>query len=68
MPKITFIISEENNQQLAEIQQRYGLAKTDSVRRGISLLYDYLIKDVQPEDSGHVKVEPKPDKAEEGSG
>jgi hypothetical protein len=59
MPKITFIISEENNAQLLEIQRRYGLAKTDSVRRGIALLFDYLVKDVQPEASVHVKVEPK---------
>lgn len=51
MPKISFIVSEKNDRQLSEIQKRYKISKSDSVRRGIEMLHDYLINDVQPEDS-----------------
>lgn len=59
MAKISFIISEENNQQLLEIQKQYSISKSDSVRRGIEMLHDYLIKNVQPEDSKVGKVPAK---------
>lgn len=56
MPKITFNISEDNNRQLEAIQKEFGLAKSDSVRRGIELLHDFLIKDIQPADAEAGKV------------
>jgi len=55
--KITFIITEENREQLEEIQRKFGLAKSDSVRRSIEMLHDYLIKDKQPKESTAGSVE-----------
>ena len=56
MAKISFIISDENDRQLLEIQKRYKISKSDSVRRGIEMLHDYLINDVQPEASEARKI------------
>ena len=56
MPKITFTISDENNVQLETIRKEFGLAKSDSVRRGIELLHDYLINNIQPDDAKASKV------------
>jgi hypothetical protein len=66
MAKISFIISDENDRQLLEIQKRYKISKSDSVRRGIEMLHDYLIKDVQPEKSeaGKITVPAEEPKAE----
>ena len=66
MAKISFIISDENDLQLLEIQKRYKISKSDSVRRGIEMLHDYLINDVQPAESeaGKVTVSAEEPKAE----
>ena len=68
MPKISFIVSEENDRQLLEIQKRYKISKSDSVRRGIEMLHDYLINDVQPEKSeaGKITVPAEEPKVEAG--
>ncbi len=59
MAKISFIISDENDRQLLEIQQKYSISKSDAVRRGIAMLHDYLLSNIQPEDSKTGKIEAK---------
>jgi hypothetical protein len=66
MAKISFIISDENDRQLLEIQKRYKISKSDSVRRGIEMLHDYLINDVQPEESKAGNLQPKTDESTAG--
>jgi hypothetical protein len=61
--KGNFTITEEHDQKLSEIKKAYGLSKSDSVRRAIDMLHDYLMKDTQPEDSKAGKVEKKADEA-----
>ena len=46
MPKISFLISDEDDKKMVEISEKYKLGKSDQVRRGIRMLYDYLINDV----------------------
>ena len=61
MPKISFLITDDDNKKLDAIQLRYKLGKSDQVRRGIRMLHDYLINDVaQPTTS----FEPKKKKVE----
>ena len=57
MPKFNFIIAEENQRQLDEIMAKYHISKSDAIRRGISLLHDYLVKDIEPAKSEALKVE-----------
>ena len=46
--KHNFSISEKNKQQLEEIQRRFGLGNSDSVRRGIDMLHGFLCRDLKP--------------------
>ncbi len=60
MPKISFLITDEDNEKLVEISQKFKLGKSDQVRRGIRMLHDYLIKDVaQPTTTIEDKKEEK---------
>jgi hypothetical protein len=47
MPKISFLITDEDNEKLLEISKKFRLGKSDQVRRGIRMLHDYLIKDIE---------------------
>lgn len=65
MPKISFLITDEDNDKLVEISNKFKLGKSDQVRRGIRMLHDYLIKDIAEPTT---KIEEKKDgekKAEE---
>ena len=62
--KHNFSLDPIHDKQLLEIQKKFGLCKSDSVRRGIELLYDYLINDKQPEDSKAAQIENKAEKAD----
>lgn len=64
MPKISFLITDEDNEKLMEISAKYKLGKSDQVRRGIRMLHDYLIKDIAQPTTTIEEKDTK--KAEEG--
>lgn len=55
--KSNFMITEGHDRKLQKIERRFGLAKSDTVRRAIDLIYDYLCNDKQPADSEAVRLE-----------
>ncbi len=55
MPKISFLISDEDNEKLVEISNKFKLGKSDQVRRGIRMLHDYLIKDIAHPTTSEIK-------------
>jgi hypothetical protein len=65
MPKISFLITDEDNAKLLEINKKYKLGKSDQVRRGIRMLHDYLIKDIEQPTTSEIK-EKSTKKAKEG--
>lgn len=44
----TYLVNTEVEAKLAEIQAKFGLNKSDSVRRAVAMLHDYLINDKVP--------------------
>ena len=62
--KNNFTLEEKHNEMLVEIQKEFGLCKSDSVRRAIELLHDYLIKNIQPENSKSAEISAKVEKSE----
>lgn len=62
--KHNFSLEPSHDKKLLEIQRKFALCKSDSVRRAIDLLYDYLINDIQPENSTATQVETKAEKAD----
>ena len=45
----TLLLDEETRKRLEELGKRYGLSFSDSSRRGIEMLYNYLILDKLPD-------------------
>jgi hypothetical protein len=45
----TYLVNVEVEAKLAEIQAKFGLNKSDSVRRAVVMLHDYLINDKLPQ-------------------
>lgn len=65
--RATFLINKGIDEKLVRLEKDYGLNKSDSVRRGVELLHDYLISNVKPRKSKAVElpvedVPPKPKK------
>lgn len=44
----TLIFDPVTRQRLEAIQAQYGLSLSDSARRGIEMLHDYLVLDIMP--------------------
>jgi len=47
----TYLLTEVEIAKLKELGRGFGLSDSDSVRRGIDMLHDYLIKDKLPDGS-----------------
>lgn len=59
-PITTYVTSEETKERLRELDLRYGLSNSDSIRRGVELLHAFLILDKLPDGTSI----PEPVKAE----
>ena len=65
--RATFLINKSIDEKLVRLEKDYGLNKSDSVRRGVELLHDYLIENVKVRKSKAVELPvedapPKPKK------
>jgi hypothetical protein len=48
-PIASYVTSEETRERLRELDLRYGLSNSDSIRRGVELLHAFLILDRLPD-------------------
>jgi hypothetical protein len=47
----TYLVSPDTIRQLQEIEEKFHLNKSDSVRRGVDMVYNYLILGKSPKES-----------------